>query len=51
MCGFTDVRKREDGEYHCPICLKKLGKDFDKKVMQLLGKEWHDKLKKQEKEH
>ena len=38
MCGFTDVRKRDDGEYYCPKCGKELGKDFDLKIALYCGK-------------
>lgn len=32
MCGFTDVRKRADGNYFCSVCGKQLGKDFADRV-------------------
>jgi hypothetical protein len=38
MCGFSDVRKREDGHYYCSVCQRDLGKEFDVQVALYSGK-------------
>lgn len=44
MCGFSDVRKREDGMYYCPICGRELGKDFDLTIALYCGKREAEEL-------
>lgn len=38
MCGFSDVRMRQDGGYYCQVCERDLGKDFGLKIALACGK-------------
>lgn len=38
-CGFTDVRKRSDGEFACSVCGRELGKDFEKIIAAVLPRD------------